>query len=219
MTKEDLELIALRDTAKKGGEEGKKSTEKFFEIIEPLIQMYVTLTVKYYPSHLTRNDCVHEMRYIAFDVFLKEWNPCISSFRTCFSGRKQRIYDALKEHHSIFHNENKLISIDEPIHDKNGTEESILDTEPDKKTKPPDIQATNFELQEHVNTLFNSALAKLSGDEKEVFLAHTFGELKLTEIADKMGKPYNTVKSYYERAKQKLKSNNKLKKLFEEGDK
>lgn len=218
MTKEELELIALRDTARKGGEEGKKATEKFFEIIKPLIQMYVNLTVKYRPN-LTRKDCVHEMQKIAFEVFIREWNPCIGSFKTCFSSRKQRIFDALKEHHSIFYNKKKLISIDEPIHDKNGTGKSILDTEPDKKTKPPDIQAANFELQENINTLFNSALVKLSGDEKEVFLAHTLGELKLTEIADKMGKPYNTVKSYYERAKQKLKSDIKLKKLFEEGDK
>src|SRR3972149_10243812 len=112
MTKENLELIALRDTAKKGGEEGKRAAGKFFEIVEPLIQMYVNLTVKYYPNHLTRDDCVQDMRMIAYEMFIEKWNPCISSFRTYFSYGRNRIFNKQKK-------QVNFISIEETIHDKN----------------------------------------------------------------------------------------------------
>ena len=77
----------------------------------------------------------------------------------------------------------------------------LVDIIKDYKEQLPDKRLSDVEMQETIK----NALSMLNDNEREVILLHYFGgELDYAEIAEKVNRPYNTVKSDHYRALKKL---------------
>jgi RNA polymerase sigma factor (sigma-70 family) len=205
------ELAELQAIARKGGTEGSAAIERFFEETESTISMFVSITVKYIPKPLDRDDCMQEMRRIALDTFNK-WDPEKASFKTIFSYTRRRIINELEKFQDIIKDKSEEQQEDSKKHksrkvfsfeSSGGDNESIqlADIIQDYKEQLPEERLNNDEMRETIR----NALASLNDNERDVILLHYFdGELDYKEISIKLGRSYNTVKSDNLRALRKL---------------
>ncbi len=206
------ELIELQTIAKRGGAEAKVAIERFYKEAESSIKMFVSITVKYIPKPFEYEDCLQEMRRIALETFLNEWNPEKASFKTIFSFTRRRIINKLEKLQEIpsersneFSEDNKKrkpgkVNFSE-ISDGDSTPKQFADIIKDYKEQLPDKGLNDVEMQEAIK----NALSMLNNNERDVILLHYFDrELDYAEIAEKVNRPYNTVKSDHYRALKKL---------------
>jgi RNA polymerase sigma factor (sigma-70 family) len=206
------ELAELQAVARKGGTEGSAAIERFYKEMESTISMFVSITVKYIPKPLDRDDCMQEMRRIALDTFLNMWDPEKASFKTIFSYTRRRIINELEkfqdttkgkseeqEEGSKKRKSGKVISF-ESTGEENGSRQ-LADIIKDYKEQLPEERLNDVEMRETIK----NALALLNDNERSVILLHYFdGELDYKEISVKLGRSYNNVKSDNLRALKKL---------------
>jgi RNA polymerase sigma-70 factor (ECF subfamily) len=95
----------------------------------------------------------------------------------------------------------KAASLDVPMMNGDGKEgATLLDVVPDPKATGSDRRVLDKELHGRLH----GAIAKLSEDQREVFLMREFLDMPFKEIADVVGCPENTVKSRMRYALEKL---------------